>query len=157
MECASSLLSPNASPIDAHGHNIGGHAAHDPEGDFEQLPAAKLEQDGSSDVEGQPKFTIDDSAMAQVIGVAILEFGVVLHRQVILSFLKLLGFLISNSVLIGLTLAVDPNFITLFVVIIFHRRISPLSVECVSNQIPRDIRRTWYRFSASFHASPSPI
>lgn len=46
-----------------------------------------------------------DSASAQIISVAILEFGVVLH-----------------SVLVGLTLAVDENFIILFVVLVFHRQ-----------------------------------
>lgn len=46
-----------------------------------------------------------DSAFAQVIGIAILEFGVVLH-----------------SILIGLTLAVNENFIILFIVVIFHRQ-----------------------------------
>lgn len=44
-------------------------------------------------------------ALAQIVGVFILEFGVLLH-----------------SVLIGLTLAVSDDFITLFVVIIFHRK-----------------------------------
>lgn len=46
-----------------------------------------------------------DSTTAQFISIAILEFGVVLH-----------------SVLIGLTLAVDENFIILFIVLIFHRQ-----------------------------------
>ena len=43
--------------------------------------------------------------MAQVLGIAILEFGVLFH-----------------SVLIGLTLAVDEGFKVLFVVLIFHRK-----------------------------------
>lgn len=42
--------------------------------------------------------------MTQAIGLAILEFGVVLH-----------------SLLIGLTLAVDEGFIVLFIVLVFHR------------------------------------
>ena len=50
---------------------------------------------------------VGDSAAAQIIGIAILEFGVLLH-----------------SVLIGLTLAVDEQFTILFVVIIFHRKSS---------------------------------
>jgi zinc transporter 1/2/3 len=45
---------------------------------------------------------------AQIIGVAILEFGIVLH-----------------SIIIGLTLAVDDSFRTLFVVIVFHRKFPP--------------------------------
>jgi solute carrier family 39 (zinc transporter), member 1/2/3 len=54
-----------------------------------------------------------DSMSAQIISVAILEFGVVLH-----------------SVLVGLTLAVDENFIILFVVLIFHRQSAPLVLWC---------------------------
>jgi hypothetical protein len=42
--------------------------------------------------------------LSQLIAVAVLEFGVILH-----------------SLIIGLTLAVNQEFITLFVVIIFHR------------------------------------
>lgn len=42
--------------------------------------------------------------LSQLVAVAVLEFGVVLH-----------------SVIIGLTLAVNEEFITLFIVIIFHR------------------------------------
>ena len=57
-----------------------------------------------ADIESQPTWTIDDSALAQIIGIAILEFGVTLH-----------------SVLIGLTLAVDPGFKVLLIVIVFHR------------------------------------
>ncbi|TCD65047.1 high-affinity Zn(2+) transporter zrt1, partial [Steccherinum ochraceum] len=63
-----------------HGHGHGGHVHVHDEGGF-----------------------VVDSAATQILGVAILEFGVMLH-----------------SVLIGLTLAVDENFKVLFVVIIFH-------------------------------------
>ena len=96
----------NAYPVDPHGHGAGGaHAAHGPEGTFDQIPAEKFESKmDTTDLESQPTWTIDDSAMAQILGIAILEFGVTLH-----------------SVLIGLTLAVDPNFKILFVVIVFHR------------------------------------
>ncbi len=41
---------------------------------------------------------------SQLVAVAVLEFGVILH-----------------SLIIGLTLAVNAEFITLFVVIVFHR------------------------------------
>jgi len=47
-----------------------------------------------------------DSMYGQFISIAILEFGVVLH-----------------SVLIGLTLAVDEDFIVLFIVLVFHRQL----------------------------------
>lgn len=47
---------------------------------------------------------MSESAAAKIIGIAILEFGVVLH-----------------SVLVGLTLAVDEDFTVLFAVLVFHR------------------------------------
>jgi len=49
--------------------------------------------------------------LTQIIGVAILEFGVVLH-----------------SVLIGLTLAVAENFKVLFVVLVFHQTFEGLGI-----------------------------
>ena len=55
---------------------------------------------------------VGDSPASQVIGVAILEFGVLLH-----------------SILVGLTLAVNDEFRVLFVVLIFHREC--LSLSCV--------------------------
>ncbi|KAL4252037.1 ZIP transporter family protein [Abortiporus biennis] len=54
---------------------------------------------------------IVDSALSQIVGVLILEFGVILH-----------------SLLIGLTLAVDPDFKVLFVVIVFHQTFEGLGV-----------------------------
>ncbi|KAI0773219.1 ZIP zinc/iron transport family [Trametes elegans] len=54
---------------------------------------------------------LSDSPIAQIIGVAVLEFGVLLH-----------------SVLIGLTLAVDEEFKILFVVIVFHQMFEGLGV-----------------------------
>lgn len=63
-----------------------------------------------------------DSAATQILGVAILEFGVMLHRCVLLpSVFCVFSADVACSVLIGLTLAVDENFKVLFVVIIFHR------------------------------------
>jgi solute carrier family 39 (zinc transporter), member 1/2/3 len=52
-----------------------------------------------------------DSPLTRILGVAILEFGVLLH-----------------SVLIGLTLAVDPDFKILFIVIVFHQTFEGLGV-----------------------------
>ncbi|KAJ8495300.1 hypothetical protein ONZ45_g12917 [Pleurotus djamor] len=70
----------------------------------------KLE--GREDVESATSSTAySHDAMAQVIGIAILEFGIVLH-----------------SVLIGLTLAVDEDFIVLFIVLIFHQTFEGLGV-----------------------------
>ena len=56
--------------------------------------------------------------ISQIIGVAILELGVALHKLAALSIYTALTF---SSVLIGLTLAVDDEFTTLFIVLIFHR------------------------------------
>lgn len=84
-----------------HGHSHSYHAgAHDHDGDL-ALP----DEDG---YERDPRLIV-----AQLVGVAILEFGIVLH-----------------SVIIGLTLAVDDGFRTLFIVLIFHRkRLYPLSLS----------------------------
>ncbi|KAJ6620675.1 Zinc/iron permease [Mycena sp. CBHHK59/15] len=98
---------------DPHGHYTGSHAAHGPEGS--QTPPTEL-----SDLEEQrhdhhhhhhEQSHLDDSASAQIVGIAILEFGVLLH-----------------SVLIGLTLAVDEAFKILFVVIVFHQTFEGLGL-----------------------------
>jgi len=72
-------------------------------------------------------------AMAQIIGVMILEFGVLLH-----------------SFLIGLTLAVDPNFKVLLVVIIFHQAFEGLGVgtRLASLQLPAQYN--WVPFVGAF-------
>ena len=60
--------------IDPHGHEVGSHVAHGPEGDIER------------DAKGSGVSVKTDAAAAaadaagQIIGVFILEFGVVLHR-----------------------------------------------------------------------------
>lgn len=66
-------------------------------------------------------------AISQLVGIAILEFGVLLH-----------------SFLIGLTLAVTQNFKVLFVVIVFHRMsrlLSPLNTR-THVLLRRNLRRT---------------
>ncbi|KAK0489107.1 Zinc/iron permease [Armillaria novae-zelandiae] len=101
---------------DAHGHEAGGHAAHGPEGNLAHQIDGNVDEtklrisDSNLDIEDQ-QHRVLDSAMTQIIGVAILEFGVTLH-----------------SVLIGLTLAVDPDFKVLFVVLIFHQTFEGLGV-----------------------------
>lgn len=61
--------------------------------------------DSDSERDITPEYdTTTTDGVAQLIAVAILEFGVILH-----------------SVFIGLTLAVNDEFVTLFIVIIFHR------------------------------------
>jgi zinc transporter 1/2/3 len=108
-----SKLSSIGKSHDAHGHSLGSHAAHGPEANLDPTPPSKKES--SSDIEAtRPRHeghTFEDNMLTQVIGVAILEFGVVLH-----------------SVLIGLTLAVAENFKVLFVVLVFHQTFEGLGI-----------------------------
>jgi zinc transporter 1/2/3 len=94
---------------DAHGHGLGAHAAHGPEG--RMMNNDSNSEKINEDLESAQDSKVDLGAAGQIIGVFILEFGVLLH-----------------SMLIGLTLAVDPNFITLFVVIIFHQTFEGLGI-----------------------------
>ncbi|KAJ7054972.1 ZIP-like iron-zinc transporter [Mycena amicta] len=123
---------------DAHGHNVGSHAAHGPEAptqvrrtvndtDIVAFHPRKSISDEDASVEGGHGHTGDTHRVlvpadgmattvsagfaAHVIGIAILEFGVLLH-----------------SILIGLTLAVDEGFKVLFVVIIFHQTFEGLGL-----------------------------
>lgn len=77
--------------VDAHGHNVGGsHSAHGPEGQ-QRAPEwtdtdMAYKKNSVDDVESlQRQKDIDDSAAAQIIGVFILEFGVILHRYDLLT------------------------------------------------------------------------
>ncbi|RDB23651.1 Zinc-regulated transporter 1 [Hypsizygus marmoreus] len=99
---------------DAHGHNLGSHAAHGPEANYNVQPQTDPKPEHDSDIESAGHAahnTILDNAVAQIIGIAILEFGVALH-----------------SVLIGLTLAVDPDFKVLFAVLVFHQTFEGLGI-----------------------------
>jgi hypothetical protein len=72
---------------------VGAYAAHGPEGD----PVLEPTSGNGSDLEKSAKdfnavhvtedesFQTDQDAMAQLIGVGILEFGVILHRHVLYS------------------------------------------------------------------------
>ena len=100
---------------DPHGHGIGPsgtHAAHGPEGrQIEEISDGKSPSSGDHDLEKADPIPVLDDPIPQIIGVAILEFGVLLH-----------------SVLIGLKLAVDPAFKVLFVVIVFHQMFEGLGL-----------------------------
>ncbi|KAH9028558.1 ZIP-like iron-zinc transporter [Lactarius hengduanensis] len=112
---------------DAHGHHAGGVLAHGPEGSPVPGPMSPVAPDVESiHLEKDPEASrtvkrvddgehvttvTDENVMAQLIGVAILEFGVILH-----------------SVLIGLTLAVDEGFKVLFVVVVFHQTFEGLGI-----------------------------
>ncbi|KDR80602.1 hypothetical protein GALMADRAFT_135736 [Galerina marginata CBS 339.88] len=105
---------------DAHGHSLGSHAAHGPEATFKSPLSPQVKDDSTnSDIESAKEAVdvdvhahgIEDTVAIQIIGVGILEFGVVLH-----------------SFLIGLTLAVDEQFKILFVVLVFHQTFEGLGI-----------------------------
>jgi len=76
--------------LDTHGHQAGAsHAAHGPEG-VASLVVEKTKTECRSDVEiaVTPSNLFDHNLLTQVIGVAILEFGVVLHRYTILALIE---------------------------------------------------------------------
>lgn len=67
------------SKTDAHGHGLGAHAAHGPEGGIPDGDSSseKIEKDLES---AHDHKHLDHGAAGQIIGVFILEFGVLLHR-----------------------------------------------------------------------------
>ncbi|EUC55663.1 ZIP zinc/iron transport family protein [Rhizoctonia solani AG-3 Rhs1AP] len=104
---------------DNHGHahdSAGRHGAHGPEiteqgaTNPEKMPNQSDSEIGSHQPIARPA-GITHTALAQLLGVAILEFGVVFH-----------------SILVGMTLAVDEDFIVLFVVLIFHQMFEGLGL-----------------------------
>ncbi|KAF7969455.1 hypothetical protein HWV62_22339 [Athelia sp. TMB] len=112
--CQPPFLAPSSFFADAHGHTVGSHAAHGPEGNEnrQEEDSGSDDKQKLEDVETlqKPRY-LESTVAAQIIGVGILEFGVVLH-----------------SVLIGLTLAVNEDFKVLFAVIIFHQTFEGLGV-----------------------------
>jgi zinc transporter 1/2/3 len=69
---------------DVHGHGVGSHAAHGPENvSSHPTPSddnSAYEKHGSDIEASHQHADSDGSGMAQIIGVFILEFGVLLHR-----------------------------------------------------------------------------
>jgi solute carrier family 39 (zinc transporter), member 1/2/3 len=144
---------------DAHGHGLGGHAAHGPEGnptpsstdtvDIEKGSApssAHLSTNDQSHLHGHShshKHTaLDESALAQLVGIAILETGVLLH-----------------SVLIGLTLAVTDNFVILLVVLVFHQTFEGLGLgsRLAYAQLPAKYARHGPYVAALIFSFATPI
>ncbi|SJL03960.1 related to ZRT2-Zinc transporter II [Armillaria ostoyae] len=131
---------------DAHGHQAGSYAAHGPEGNLAHQIEGNVDEsklniiDSELDIEDQRHRALD-SAMTQIIGVAILEFGVNLH-----------------SVFVGLTLAVDPDFKVLFVVLIFHQTFEGLGVgsRLAYLDLPPKYRWTPYA-GAALYGLTTPI
>ncbi|KAF9446107.1 ZIP-like iron-zinc transporter [Macrolepiota fuliginosa MF-IS2] len=146
---------------DAHGHAYGGHAAHGPEGNLVGTVKRTTKDEVASiaDAEGvgidgaaaghghdhdhhhHQGNAFADQAMAQIIGVAILEFGVALH-----------------SILIGLTLAVDENFKILFVVLCFHQTFEGLGIGTRLAHMELPSRYNWVPFAgAVLYGLTTPI
>lgn len=77
---------------------------------------------------------IDETAMAQILGVAVRLTNSTLFATRLTSFFdeQILEFgVIFHSFIIGLTLAVNDDFVTLFVVLIFHRKRILFSTQLV--------------------------
>ncbi|KAF9508855.1 hypothetical protein BS47DRAFT_203890 [Hydnum rufescens UP504] len=99
-----------------------GHDTHDGHAPHIQPEIPAVSQD-NADVEKRasaflssaedlaPPIIKDSEVMAQIVGIAILEFGVIFH-----------------SIIIGITLAVNTDFRTLFVVIVFHQMFEGLGL-----------------------------
>ncbi|KAL1405303.1 hypothetical protein Q8F55_008930 [Vanrija albida] len=80
-------------------------------------------------------------ATAQLIAVAVLEFGVMLH-----------------SVVIGLTLAVSDGFIVLFVVIVFHQTFEGLGLGSRLSALSLPKKLGWARYAAAaIYAICTPV
>ncbi|CAE6484096.1 unnamed protein product [Rhizoctonia solani] len=134
---------------DNHGHahdSAGRHGAHGPEITEQGATVPEKLADQSDSESGHQHTTqphgITHSALAQLLGVAILEFGVVFH-----------------SVLIGMTLAVDEDFIILFVVLIFHQMFEGLGLgtRLAGLDLPGSYR-TWVPYAgAILYGLTTPI
>ncbi|KAF8518935.1 ZIP-like iron-zinc transporter [Hysterangium stoloniferum] len=97
---------------DPHGHGIGpggAHSAHGPEMPMKEH--SEKDPESSIGLHEASASSALDTAIARIIGIAILEFGVLFH-----------------SLLIGLTLAVDEEFKILFVVLVFHQMFEGLGL-----------------------------
>ena len=104
--------------------------------DVESPSSSAVGQGDKRDLEKDDySFTSEPShaeVAAQLIGVAVLEFGVILH-----------------SVIIGLTLAVNDEFITLFIVIIFHQMFEGLGLGSRLSSLSLPKHLWWARWVAA--------
>ncbi|WVQ97945.1 hypothetical protein IAU59_005064 [Kwoniella sp. CBS 9459] len=130
-------LHPSSSRIHSHAH-----------GDLDpQLAAISEKHQREKDVEsGSDDVSVNQlpskaEAAAQLVAVAVLEFGVVLH-----------------SVIIGLTLGVTDEFITLFIVIIFHQMFEGLGLGSRLSVLHLPPGLGWTRWAAAlFYSICTPI
>ncbi|RXK39068.1 solute carrier family 39 (zinc transporter), member 1/2/3 [Tremella mesenterica] len=91
-----------------------------------------LSTETSSESDTVNQMASKSEAVAQLIAVAVLEFGVILH-----------------SIIIGLTLAVNDQFTILFIVIIFHQMFEGLGLGSRLSALilPRSV--AWSRYAAA--------
>ncbi|KAG8902494.1 high-affinity Zn(2+) transporter zrt1, partial [Tulasnella sp. 408] len=136
---AAGLNRSHNSTVDPHGHALaqaGHHSAHGPEAERSHPhPAPKEKEVDSSDVEAHDHARVTafySTTMAQIIGVSILEFGVIFH-----------------SVLIGLTLAVDEDFKVLFIVLVFHQTFEGLGLGSRLAYLDLPDAWSWARYAGA--------
>jgi zinc transporter 1/2/3 len=138
------LLTHHFPELDPHSRALDDPAADVPETDFSRLhgsspetppetsrsfPSGLLDVEKDGRVDGSSTngehSNIETAPLAQLVGIAILEFGVLLHRSAltITASVRLPTLMTAHSVLIGMTLAVtdDDHFRVLFVVLIIHQ------------------------------------
>ncbi|GAA5893587.1 uncharacterized protein JCM6883_003570 [Sporobolomyces salmoneus] len=84
---------------------------------------------------------IDESSFAQLLGVLILEFGIVFH-----------------SFIIGLTLAVNAEFVPLFCVLIFHQTFEGIGLGSRLSGLPLPSSLSWVPiFGAILYSCITPL
>ncbi|SGY23648.1 BQ5605_C019g08963 [Microbotryum silenes-dioicae] len=150
---ASYLAKRGLRAVDAHsqGNNQPSHSTHGAHIDdrvaVASSPLEDLEGDTrkegllSDDESEETASLTDEAVMARIIGVAILEFGVIFH-----------------SLMIGLTLAVDPDFSTLFVVLIFHQMFEGLGLGSRLSALPLPHAYRWVPYIAgTVYACVTPL
>ncbi|WVQ74081.1 hypothetical protein IAR50_003665 [Cryptococcus sp. DSM 104548] len=132
-------IHPTNSRVTAGDHAHGHSHSHSPS-DL-SMKEKDIESAASSETDSVNQLPSSAEAAAQLIAVAVLEFGVVLH-----------------SVIIGLTLAVDEAFTTLFVVIIFHQMFEGLGLGSRLSVLSLPPKLAWARYAAAiFYSICTPI
>ena len=82
-----------------------------------------------------------EGALAQIVGVAILEFGIIFH-----------------SVIVGLTLAVNDDFVPIFIVLVFHQTFEGLGVGARLALLPLAEEWRWVPYvGALLYSAVTPI
>ncbi|KAK8846850.1 hypothetical protein IAR55_005938 [Kwoniella newhampshirensis] len=125
-----------------HGHGHGhSHGAEEEKRNLRKKEDVETGSGSGSDVDTVNQLPSSAEAAAQLVAVGVLEFGVVLH-----------------SVIIGLTLAVNEDFIVLFIVIIFHQMFEGLGLGSRLSMLSLPQKLNWARYAAAiFYAFCTPI